>query len=171
MLKFQCSQCGQQLECEEQWGGQQIQCPYCSTGLIAPQAASAPAAARPKLSAGVTQVPHTRGPGPSPVPRRLPSPPRTQNPFIKLVVVVGLVLVLAWAAITFGPAFLGQVREAGITKSPSGGGVQAGPMGEVNGAMDVSDALDGNSAPAPRGGAARAAGTNNSAGKTPGRGK
>jgi DNA-directed RNA polymerase subunit RPC12/RpoP len=51
-IKFSCPHCGQNIQCDPQWGGQQIACPACSNNLIVPRLASivapAPAASRPQ---------------------------------------------------------------------------------------------------------------------------
>jgi DNA-directed RNA polymerase subunit RPC12/RpoP len=36
-FKFSCQHCGQNIQCDEQWAGQQIACPACSQSLIIPQ--------------------------------------------------------------------------------------------------------------------------------------
>ena len=77
------------------------------------------------------------------------SPERGQQP--RLLAVVGGVVYI------YLPALLTQAQELGASKTPataagttSTSGAEAGPMGEVNGAMDVSDALDGGSSSKPR---------------------
>jgi hypothetical protein len=160
-IKFSCGQCGQHISCDEGWSGHQIQCPACQTTIDVPhaQVATAPAAVDPKpqvpqppagnrskLSAGVTQV--ARSTPPSTVQRRpnMPRPPKTTNPAIKYAATAVLVLVVAGAALRFLPGLLNEAQEisspktSGATTAPAGGG---GPLGEMNGAMDVSDALDG----------------------------
>jgi hypothetical protein len=51
-FKFSCPHCGQNIQCDERWGGQEIACPACSQTLVVPQLAvayaSVPAAASPR---------------------------------------------------------------------------------------------------------------------------
>jgi hypothetical protein len=74
-------------------------------------------------------------------------PPKTTNPAIKYAATAVLVLVVAGAALKFVPGLLNEAQEisspktSGPTTTPTG--VGGGPLGEMNGAMDVSDALDG----------------------------
>lgn len=45
-MTFNCPHCQQPIQCDDQWSGQQIQCPLCQGALLVPQAApSAPAPA------------------------------------------------------------------------------------------------------------------------------
>jgi DNA-directed RNA polymerase subunit RPC12/RpoP len=187
-IKFSCSQCGQHITCDEPWAGHQIQCPTCQNTITVPQAPSPPrapvaaslvpqppASRLPKLAAGATQVARSTQPGPSPQ-RRIPNrPPKTSNPALRYALIAVVLLAVGGAALVYLPGLLSQVQETGNTKTAapasanSGGGV--GPMGEVNGAMDVSDTLDGGSSapaarPAPRQTrrSAPALGTNRAAG-------
>ena len=174
-IKFSCSQCGQHISCDEAWSGHQLQCPACQNTLtvphlqaaapVAPQPKSLvpqpPPTGRPKLATGATQVARAANPGPAAQKRVMPRPPKTGNPALKYTVMGVLLVGLALAAYNYLPGLLNQVQAVGTTSTsgsggaaPAGGGI--GPMGEVNGAMDVSDALDGNSskpravAPRPR---------------------
>ena len=36
-IKVSCSQCGQHFQCDESYGGKQINCPHCQTALVVPQ--------------------------------------------------------------------------------------------------------------------------------------
>jgi DNA-directed RNA polymerase subunit RPC12/RpoP len=52
-LKFTCSHCGQEIECDELWSGREIQCPTCQKELTVPPKPDAPphaalAAAKPR---------------------------------------------------------------------------------------------------------------------------
>lgn len=168
-IKFSCSQCGQHISCDESWAGHQLQCPACQANLIVPQAAapaptpapspSKPAAApgpagRPKLSAGATQVTRptpTAGVAPR---KSLARPPKGENLPLKYGALAVVLIVVGLLAYNYLPGVLNQVQDAagskttGSSTAAPGGGL--GPMGEVNGAMDVSDALDGNSSAAAR---------------------
>jgi hypothetical protein len=162
-LKLTCPQCGQHISCDDAWSGHQIQCPACQSNLIVPHlqapsssaapaptpaAAQPPTPSLPKLSAGSTQVPRSRPPAPNPRRQVRPRPPKTENPLVKLVVIAVLLAAIGGIAYLVLPGVLKQVRELDTSKpatpasSPAAGG---GPLGEVNEAMDVSDALDGNS--------------------------
>lgn len=162
-LKFSCPQCGQHISCDELWSSHQIQCPACRNTVSVPQATAPPDPTppastslvpqpptynRPKLSAGVTQVARSSPAGPAPQKRNLPRPPKTTNPAIKYAFIALLLLAVGGAAFVYLPGLLSQVHDIGASKTStpgttSGGGNGVGPMGEVNGAMDVSDALDG----------------------------
>ena len=167
-FKFSCPQCGQHLSGNEQWSGHQIQCPACATTLTVPQAPPAsataapvhpslvpqpPASHGPKLSAGPTQV--TRSAVPGPIPRKQPParPPRNSSPLLKYAVYAIVLAALGWAGFTYVPSWVSKIQD-GANSKPTEAGTGAnsggsGPLGEVNGAMDVSDTLDGgSSAPA-----------------------
>jgi DNA-directed RNA polymerase subunit RPC12/RpoP len=62
-LKFNCSHCGQRLECEDQFGGSQISCPTCKKLTLVPAAAAKASPAMPK--SGMTFVPESWGKPPS----------------------------------------------------------------------------------------------------------
>ena len=73
-LKFTCSHCKQDIECDELWSGHQIECPTCKTELTVPPKPDAPphatlAAAKPgqaRLSIGQSR--HQRSAAPPPPP-------------------------------------------------------------------------------------------------------
>jgi len=78
---------------------------------------------------------------------------------LKYAVVLVVLAVVGGAAYIYLPGLLKQVQETGTSKTAapataSGGGV-GGPLGEVNEAMDVSDALDGGARSTPRASAAK----------------
>jgi hypothetical protein len=51
-FKFSCPNCGQSIQCDERWSGQQLPCPACLTAMIVPQLASPePSAAPPPPAA------------------------------------------------------------------------------------------------------------------------
>jgi hypothetical protein len=169
-LKFSCPHCGQHISCNEEWSGHQIPCPACKNGLVVPHIQAAPVAAalapppvvsqpptsdRPRLAAGVTQVARSTAAAPAPLRRAVPGPPKTGNPVLKFAMIAVVLAVIGGAAYLYVPGLLNHVQDAGTPKTPapanasSGGG---GPLGEVNGAMDISDTLDGSapSRPSPR---------------------
>ena len=167
-MKFSCPKCGQHISATEQWAGHQIQCPACATTLTVPQASPAPAAqlipqppasSGPRLSAGATQVTRSTAPGTIPIRQLTSRPPRSQSPLLKYVVYAIVLAVLAGAAYSFLPSLESKIQDSVNSKpaqtgSPSTGG-GSGPLGEMNGAMDVSDTLDGGSSSAPRPAATR----------------
>lgn len=73
-LKFTCSHCGQDIECDELWTGHEIQCPTCQGQLVVPPKPDAPphaalAAAKPnqpRLSIGQSQAQRSSAPPPPP---------------------------------------------------------------------------------------------------------
>ena len=173
-IKFSCPQCGQHITGNEQWSGHQIQCPTCATTLTVPGAVPPPAAAAPvskslvpqppvsqspKLSAGATQVARSTAPGPTPLRQLAARPPRNSSPLLKYAVYAIVLAALGGAGYLYLPSLLSKIQDSANSKptqaapaSHSGG---AGPLGEVNGAMDVSDALAGGSSSQPRRATAR----------------
>ena len=170
-IKFSCPHCNQHISCDEPWAGHQIQCPACRNSIVVPQPhapMASPAAPAPttesskpagmKLSAGATQV--TRPPAPTPATTRkfTPRPPKSENSLLKYGLLVVVVAVLAGIGYIYGLPLLNRDSQPehngkapGDTKASQTGSGAAGPLGEVNGAMDVSDALDGgSSSPRPK---------------------
>ncbi len=173
-FKFSCPQCGQHLSGNDQWSGHQIQCPSCATTLTVPQAPpppdavapvaeslapQPPASHSPKLSAGATQVARSTVPGPIPRRQLAARPPRNSSPLLKYVGFAIVLTALGWGAYTFLPSLLGKIRDSANSKptqtAPAANSSGAGPLGEVNDAMDVSDALDGGASSRPRPATAR----------------
>jgi hypothetical protein len=173
-IKFSCPHCGQHISGNEQWSGHQIQCPTCATTFTVPQALPAPAAAAPvpqslvpqppvshgpKLSAGATQVARSTAPGTIPIRQLTARPPRNKSPLLKYVVYAVVLAALGGAGYLYLPSVLSKIPNITNSKptqtAPAANGGGTGPLGEVNGAMDVSDALDGGSASQPRPATAR----------------
>ena len=164
-MKFSCPHCGQHIGYNEGWAGHQIECPACQSAIIVPHirtplpstAASVPASepaktAGAKLAAGVTQVARSTGHTPTPIKRTVPRPPRGDNALLKYSVIVVVIGVLGVAGYFYGlPLISGAWQSApagnssGGAKGSQSGGAMGGPLGEVNGAMDVSETLDGGS--------------------------
>jgi DNA-directed RNA polymerase subunit RPC12/RpoP len=179
-MKFPCPQCGQHISCGETWAGRQIECPACHNRIVVPQvqAPSAPSpAALPmtepskpagaKLAPGVTQVPRSTAHAPAPAKRFIPQRHGSENSLLKYGVMVAVVAVLAAVGYFYGlPLITGALQREPAANSPGGaktsqsGGTMGGPMGDVNGAMDVSETLDAGSSPAKT---HRAPSTNNTA--------
>jgi DNA-directed RNA polymerase subunit RPC12/RpoP len=73
-LRFNCAQCGQEIECDELWSGREIQCPTCQKELVVPPKPDAPphaalATAKPvqaRLSIGSSQAQRSTAPPPPP---------------------------------------------------------------------------------------------------------
>ena len=73
-MRFTCSHCGQEIECDELWSGHQIQCPTCQTELTVPPKPDAPphatlASATPgqsRLSIGQSRIQRSAAPPPPP---------------------------------------------------------------------------------------------------------
>jgi hypothetical protein len=168
-IKFSCPQCGQHISGNEQWSGRQIQCPACATTLTVPGAPPPPPAAAPapeslvpqppasrgpRLSAGATQVTRPPAPGAIPIRQLVERPPKRENPLLKYAVYALVLAALGGAGYIYLPSLLNKVQDSTNSKpiqvapNPNAGG--GGPLGEVNGAMDVSDALDGGGSSAPR---------------------
>ena len=175
-FKFSCPQCGQHLSGNEQWSGHQIQCPTCATTLTVPGVVPAPAATAPvpkslvpqppvsqgaKLAAGATQVARSSNPGPMPRQQLTARPPRNDSALLKYSIYAIMLAALGGAGYLYGPSLLSKIQNIGNSKpdqaapaSSSSSG--SGPLGEVNGAMDVSETLDGgSSSSSPRPGPAR----------------
>ena len=73
-MKFACTNCGQEIECDELWSGHEIQCPTCQGQLVVPPKPDAPphaalAAAKPgqpRLSIGQSRTERSAAPPPPP---------------------------------------------------------------------------------------------------------
>jgi len=164
-MKFSCPQCGQHIGYDEAWAGVQIECPACHSSIIVPQVQRAPAASpasvpiaetpRPagaKLAPGVTQVARSTAHAAAPVKKFIPPRPDGDNSLLKYGVMVLGVAALAGVGYFYGlPLISGALHEEPAANQPAGakasqtGGTMGGPMGEVSGAMDVSETLDGGS--------------------------
>ena len=164
-MKFSCPQCGQHIGYNEGWAGHQIECPACQSAIIVPHIqtplpstavfapVSEPAKATgAKLAPGITQVARSTAHAPTPIKRAVPHPPGGDNSLLKYGVIVVVIGVLGAAGYFYGlPLISGALQQtpasnsAGGTKGSQSGGAMGGPLGEVNGAMDVSETLDGGS--------------------------
>ena len=163
-IKFSCPQCGQHISGNENWSGYRIQCPTCATTLTVPGALPPPAAVAPvpkslvpqppasqgpRLSAGATQVARSIAPAAIPIRQLVERPPRSNSPLLKYAVYAIVLAALGGAGYLYVPSWLCKLQDSAPSQptqaapAPNSGG--AGPLGEVNGAMDVSDTLDGGS--------------------------
>jgi hypothetical protein len=173
-IKFSCPQCGQHISGNEQWSGHQIQCPACATTLTVPGAVPPPTAAAPvpkslvpqppvsrapKLSAGATQIARSTAPGSIPIRQVAARPSRSSSLLLKYVVYAIVLAALGGAGYLYVPSLLSKIQDSANSKptqaAPASNSGEAGPLGEVNGAMDVSDTLDGGSSSQPRRATAR----------------
>ena len=164
-IKFSCPQCGQHISCDEPWAGRQIECPVCHSNIVVPQVqapsevpvATVPSrgsskAAGARLAPGVTQVPRPTARPLAPARKSTPRPPRSENSLLKYGVLVVVVAALGGVGYFYGlPLLTNALQKDPNANPPTGtrnsqtGGSRGGPMGEVNDAMDVSEALDGGS--------------------------
>ena len=169
-IKFACAQCGQHISGNEQWAGHQIQCPTCGAALTVPQAPRPPAAAapalrslvpqpppshNPKLSAGATQVARSTAPGSIPIRQLVTRPPRSGSPLVKFAIYAVVLAVLVGAGYVYVPWLMKRMQDSSNSapppsSTPAATSSGSGPLGEVNGAMDISDTLDGGSSSRPR---------------------
>lgn len=167
-MKFSCPQCSQHIECNEAWAGHQIECPACHSSIVVPQIqrprafsdaalplTEPPKPAAAKLAPGVTQVPRSTAHAPAPVKKFIPQHHGSDNSLLKYGVMIAVIAVLAGAGYFYGlPLITGALQQEPAANSPGGakasqsGGTMGGPMGEVNGAMDVSETLDAGSSSA-----------------------
>jgi hypothetical protein len=173
-IKFACPQCGQHISGNEQWSGHQIQCPTCATSLTVPGAPpppasvvsvsnslvpQPPAAQGPRLSAGATQIARSTASGTIPIRHLAERPPRSSSPLLKYAVYAIVLAALGGAGYLYVPSLLSKIQDSANSKptqaAPASNSGGAGPLGEVNGAMDVSDTLDGGSSSQPRRATAR----------------
>lgn len=87
-FKFTCPQCGQTIECDESYGGVQINCPACAQAIVVPHPTGGAHAAPP----APTAMPGTRGQrfagAQMPVPEK-------SNALKNVLVIVAVVIVLA----------------------------------------------------------------------------
>jgi hypothetical protein len=164
-LKFSCPQCGQHIGYEEAWAGVQIECPACHNSIIVPQLQrplAAPPASIPvsepakpagaRLAPGITQVPRSTAHAPAPAKKFIPQNRGGENALLKYSVMAVVVAALAGAGYFYGlPLITGALQQESApnqpagAKSSQGGGSMGGPMGDVSGAMDVSETLDAGS--------------------------
>jgi DNA-directed RNA polymerase subunit RPC12/RpoP len=164
-MKFSCPQCGQHIGYDQAWAGQQIECPGCHSSIIVPQihrpvpAAPAPVMAKepPKsvgarLSPGVTQVARSTAYAPAAIKRAMPRRPRGENTPLKYTVWGVVIAILVGVGYFYGlPLITGALPQVPAANSPGNskpsqsGATMGGPMGDVSGAMDVSETLDSGS--------------------------
>ena len=120
-----------------------------------------PAAHGSKLSAGPTQVTRPPAPGTIPIRPLAGRPPKPEIPLLKYGIYALVLAALGGAAYLYVPAWLNKLQDGSSSNptqaAPAANVGGSGPLGEVNGAMDVSDALDAGSSAPPRPAPARKA--------------
>jgi hypothetical protein len=113
-----------------------------------------PAGASPKPALGYQRPGGAAEGGPKPIPiRNLAPPPPPKKSLLKKLAGIGATLVILGVGAYFGWTQFGakyfqdrkDAKPADTAAAKPAENAGAGPMGEVNGAMDVSDALDGGS--------------------------
>src|ERR1051325_1395532 len=162
-ITFSCPHCNQAIQCDEAWGGQQIQCPICQGALIAPAQPTAPTPAPTPAPAPVLRnslVPQPPS-GPTPrlsfqqnaqkpaVPQRnIPirnlaaPPPKTTSTLVKILIWVGVLAVLGVGGY-FGWGLVEKWQDKANEKSrqmaaDSDGG-QVGHIQELNNVLEATD--------------------------------
>jgi hypothetical protein len=130
--------------------------PQLQRPLAAPPASiSANEPAKPtgaRLAPGITQVPRSTAHAPAPAKKFIPQHHGSGNSLLKYGVMAVVVAALAGAGYFYGlPLITGALNQEPTANQPSGakssqsGGTMGGPMGDVSGAMDVSETLDAGS--------------------------
>jgi hypothetical protein len=135
-LKFSCPHCGQHIQCDELWGGHQIQCPACHGDLTVPAQLRAPTP-----MATPPPIPPARPPS-QPAALRRPLPPaqksKTGGP-LKVAIIAAVALVCGVGGY-YGFGFLTDLqnktneKRRQIEKNSDGG-----EMGHIAGLYDVLD--------------------------------
>jgi hypothetical protein len=88
-FKFTCPQCGQTIECDEGYGGVQINCPACAQAIVVPHPTGAAHAAPPAPMA----MPGARGQRFAGA--QMPPVPEKSNTLRNVIVILAVVVVLA----------------------------------------------------------------------------
>jgi hypothetical protein len=157
-IKFTCPHCKQQIECDQLWGGHEINCPTCQGTMMVPQMDAAPAggkplapkppAGTPRLSAGQTQVARSSSGIGAPQKPFQPPPVKKKNPLVTYAL-VGLGVAALGAGGYYGYDYYQKRAEkvkppAVHSRSRAEREAANRPVGgEVGGALDVNDALNG----------------------------
>jgi hypothetical protein len=135
-LKFSCPHCGQHIQCDELWGGHQIQCPACHGDLTVPAQVSAPTP-----MAAPPPAPPARPSSQPAAPRRPLAPPQTGKMGRPLkVALIAVVAIVCGVGGYFGFGFLTDLqnktneKRREIEKKSDGG--------EMGHTLAIYDALD-----------------------------
>lgn len=126
-LQFNCPQCSLLIACDEQWAGQQTQCPGCQAAIIVPEKQPAapvnplvpqvPTGAEPRLSIGqarhqaATRAPQASAPTPGSTFRgSRPEAPKKKNKALEALKIVAVIAVLGVAGF-FGFKYVKQWQD------------------------------------------------------------
>ena len=149
-MKFACTHCGQEIQCDELWSGHEIQCPTCQGQLTVPPKPDAPlhasfASAKPtqaRLSIGASQAHRASAPPPtSPqeliMQQKLKEARAGQKGNAQKWVVTGAVVVIVGigAYFAYGPAKQWWAKRSEASKTASNTATQ-----EVAGAAEPAPA-------------------------------
>lgn len=156
-IKFSCPRCGQNITCDELWGGYELQCPSCQTSLTVPAKPAAPAAAptsggiQPPTSPVRLSYAQTHNPAPAgagaaaqrviPIRNLAPPPPPKQNKLVKYGTIVAVLAVLGVAG-WFGYPYARGLLNKGGTDAPAAKSTGEGRVGRIealNSTLDSSD--------------------------------
>jgi hypothetical protein len=156
-ITFNCPHCNQAVQCDDQWGGQQIQCPLCQGGIIVPQAAptasgstgtqkntlvpDVPTSATPKLSFQ-QNAQQPAAPRSVPIRKLAAPPPKKKNRLVTIGIWVGVAAALG-AGVYFGWPLVRQYQEklnekTRAAEKDSDGG-QVGHIADLNSVLDATD--------------------------------
>jgi DNA-directed RNA polymerase subunit RPC12/RpoP len=158
-MKFACSHCKQEIECDELWSGHEIQCPTCQGQLVVPPKPDAPpraalAAAKPgqaRLSIGHSQAQRAAAPPPPPpqeviIQQKLNQARAGQKGSAQKWVTVGAVVVIVGVGgyFAYGPISQWWAKRSEAAKASSNTATQ-----EVAGTTSPDAASAAPAAPAP----------------------
>ncbi len=164
-MRFCCPHCDQHISCDEAWAGHELACPACHDLIVVPRfqapsvgpAHAVPArgdskAGAPTLAAGVTQVARSTAHAPAPVKQIIPRRPRSNNSLVGYAILLLVIAGVAGLGYFYGLPMLKDTLQQTPSSGPAAGagasqkgGTRGGPLGDVNEAMDASEALDGGS--------------------------
>jgi hypothetical protein len=153
-MTFNCPQCSNGIQVDDQWAGQQIACPTCQTLVVvprpAPAAASSPLVPKPpsgggkRLSIGASkeQTAAAPKPGPPSVQRQPVKSSKGSSPLLKYAKIAG-VLAVAGVGVYFGFGYLSKLQgktnaaRREIEKNADGG--QIGHIAELNDVLEATE--------------------------------
>jgi hypothetical protein len=142
-LSFNCPACAQPIECDSQFAGQQLVCPFCQETITAPAPAPPPTGkprGRINLNIAPTPAPASHVPAPTviPPPSRTPKRKRDKK---KIVLIVMSVLLVA--GLIAGFPYLSALQDkltAKLDKANEGsGGGELGHTAELYAVLDATD--------------------------------
>jgi DNA-directed RNA polymerase subunit RPC12/RpoP len=149
-MTFNCPQCSQGIQVDDQWAGQEIACPTCQTAVVVPAPTrhsplvpKPPTGGAKRLSIGSSkeQVAATLKPGPPSV-MRPTTRPKGPNPMIKYAKIAAILVVVAVGAY-FGFGYVtklqGKTNEARREMEKKADGGQVGHIAELNSVLDATE--------------------------------